>query len=982
ALTNTLAHTHTTTHPLTWHHPNPHTSTPLPTYPFTHHTYWLKQPTPTNTTNLGLNPTHHRFLSAAIDAPDERATFFSGCLALEDHPWLREYLIEDSVVLPATAFVELALHAGRHVGLSVVDEMEFGAPLVMSEDASVQLRVGVRQQEVSGRYRFTVHTRPSPDGTESPSDGEWVLHASGVFSDDVPGTSSTVPFSGEVPVSGRVPVDVGELYEELLRAGFSHGPSFQGVREVWRHGEDVYADVDLPEDVTGVGFALHPALLDSVLHPLLVEAVRAEGGSECAFVPEALSGLALHASGVSAVRVRLRVTGPRAASVSVVDAEGGPVADVDQLLWRPLRRGELRESVRRDALFHVEWHRVQSSTARQDDWVVLGDSPLLKAREPAASYGTLDELRAAVDTGTPVPSCVLVACDGSGGEESDAARGARVVTQDTLGLLQDWLTDDRFTASRLVVVTRGGVAHTAQDDVTDLSGAAVWGLLRSAQSEEPDRFLLVDLDETEASAPDLSTALAVGEPQLALRGGELFAPRLARTSAAEGGPLAPQPPLDPDGTVLISGGTGELGGAVARHLVRAHGARHLLLVSRRGLTDTTSVVKDELTALGAQVTVEACDTSDEAALADVLKRVPDEHPLTMVVHAAGILDDATLLSLTPQSVETVMRAKADSAWNLHRATEEADLSSFVLFSSLAGTLGNAGQANYAAANAFLDALAHHRRANGLPAVSLGWGLWEQQSGMAAELGVPGEERLTRIGVEPLPAELGLALFDAAVGGDVRPAVIPADLNMAALRAHAMAGALPRMLGDLVRVPARRVGVGEPDLAGRLTALPESERDAFVLELVRGEVASVLRYPSGRAVAAERAFRELGFDSLTAVELRNRLHAATGLRVPTTVVFDHPTPQALARYLRGTVLPDEITAPTPGLAELEALEAVLRERSPSDESHDKLAKRLQALLWQLGDSAPLSGGEADEDVLTATATDEELFKTLDDELGRF
>ena len=349
------------------------------------------------------------------------------------------------------------------------------------------------------------------------------------------------------------------------------------------------------------------------------------------------------------------------------------------------------------------------------------------------------------------------------------------------------------------------------------------------------------------------------------------------------------------GTVLITGGTGGLGALVARHLVAEHGIRYLLLVSRRGPeADGAAELEAELSRLGALVTVAACDVSDREQLSQLLAQVPEDRPLDAVVHAAGILEDGVIGSLTPEQVDRVLTPKVDAAWHLHELTEHLDLRAFVLFSSAAGTFGGAGQGNYAAANAFLDALAQHRRALGLAATSMAWGRWSQSTGMSGHLSEVDLTRLRRSGMDALSREEGLSLFDAACELD-EALVVPVRLDIAALRAGARVGTISPLLRGLVRVPARREEGGRP-LARRLAGMPQVERERTVLELVRAHAATVLGHPSPQAVPARRAFKELGFDSLTAVELRNRLAAATGLRLPMTVVFDRPTPAVLAAHL--------------------------------------------------------------------------------------
>ncbi len=365
----------------------------------------------------------------------------------------------------------------------------------------------------------------------------------------------------------------------------------------------------------------------------------------------------------------------------------------------------------------------------------------------------------------------------------------------------------------------------------------------------------------------------------------------------------PAPALGGEGTVLVTGGTGGLGALLARHLVARHGVHHLLLASRRGgAAEGAAELVAQLEGLGASVTVVACDVADREQVKMMLEGVGTEHPLVGVVHAAGVLDDGLVGSLTPDRVRDVLAPKAGGAWHLHELTQELDLRAFVLFSSLAGTLGNAGQAAYGAGNAFLDGLASQRRAAGLVAGSLAWGPWAD-AGMAAALGAGERAQLERSGVKPFSPEQGLAILDAAWELD-RPTVAPVALDLAVLRGHARDGLLPPLLGELVRAPAagrRRSARSRGALAQRLAALEERERERVVVELVREHAAAVLGHASAERVDAALTFKDLGFDSLAAVELRNSLAAEAGMQLPATLVFDHPTPQALARFLAGELL---------------------------------------------------------------------------------
>ncbi|MEF9908101.1 SDR family NAD(P)-dependent oxidoreductase [Streptomyces sp. P9-A2] len=438
---------------------------------------------------------------------------------------------------------------------------------------------------------------------------------------------------------------------------------------------------------------------------------------------------------------------------------------------------------------------------------------------------------------------------------------------------------------------------------------------------------------------------------------------------------------DPDGTVLVTGGTGSLGALVARHLVTAHGARNLLLTSRSG-PDAPGAreLAAELTALGATVTVEACDAADRDALAALLASVPATAPLTAVVHTAGVVDDGVLAALTPGRTATVLRPKADAALHLHDLTRDLDLAALVLFSSAAGTLGNPGQANYAAANSFLDGLAHVRRAEGLPATSLAWGLWSHASGMTGTLAEADLRRTARDGMLGLTAEDGLALLDAALTS-AEPVLVPTRLDLGVLRERAASGTLPPMLRALVRAPRRTAAATTAaghTLAERLTGLPADEKAALVLDVVRREAAAVLGHSDASLVVPERAFKEAGFDSLTAVELRNRLTRAAGTGLPTTAVFDYPAPTALADYLLKAI--DQESDPV--TTKLDALEAALDALLAEELEHSGIHSRLRFLGSRL-EEAGLVGGPAentDRARQLEAASADDVYAFIDNELG--
>nr|AXL06216.1 polyketide synthase [uncultured bacterium] len=456
--------------------------------------------------------------------------------------------------------------------------------------------------------------------------------------------------------------------------------------------------------------------------------------------------------------------------------------------------------------------------------------------------------------------------------EADFVPYEATSVEETLATLQSWLANEAET--RLAVFT---------GDCTEPGPAAIWGLVRSAQSEHPGRIVLADLDDRSV----LPAVVASGEPQVRVRDGVASVPRLARVS-----PPHDARPLDAHGTVLITGGTGTLGALTARHLVTTQGVRHLVLVSRRG---EAPGLHDELTALGASVTITACDVADRAQLEAVLRAIPAEHPLTAVIHTAGVLGDGVVTELTPDRIDAVRRPKVDAARLLDELTRDADLAAFVLFSSAAGVLGNPGQAGYAAANAELDALAHQRNREGLPAVSIAWGYWATVSGMTEHLGAADLRRNQRIGMSGLPADEGMALLDAAIG--TGGALVAAKFDVAALRATAKSGGpVPPLLRGLAPLP-RRTAARTASLTERLAGLSETEQAAALLDLVRRYAAEVLGHSGTDAIHIGRTFKDAGFDSLTAVELRNRLAAATGLTLSPAMIFDYPKPPALADHLR-------------------------------------------------------------------------------------
>ncbi|MBP8538819.1 type I polyketide synthase, partial [Streptomyces sp. MK37H] len=886
----------------------------LPTYAFQRERYWLESAAATaDVASAGLGSAEHPLLGAAVTLPDSDGCLFTGRLSARTHAWLADHEVLGAVMLPGTAFVELALHAGDRVGCARLEELTLEAPMVLPEHGGVQVRVTVSDADDSGRRALTVHSRE--DGGEGP----WLRHATGSVAPESSTSARTALSASVWPPRDAEPVALDGHYGRLAETGLRYGPVFQGLRAVWRRGTEVFAEVALPDEAEQDPrrFGLHPALLDAALHAV---GAAATGTSEEIRLPFSWSGVSVYAAGAAMLRVRLTLTGSdgMALSMEVTDGTGALVATVDSLATRPVSpeqvnaaRGAVHQS-----LFQLNWSVLPGAETPVES-AVAEVAPLDGVDwHDIAAFGKAIGAEGAVP---PAVACVVPSAPAAEGDEPTETGAIRDVIHRTLELVRVWLAEERFAGSRLVIATHGAV--TVEDDegsqndkaVVDLAAAAVWGLVRTAQTEHPDRFVLVDLDSGERKpehepgrrplSPEtlslLSAAVASGEPQVAVRGGRLLAPRLGRvrtTGTVQTAEAATHSAVwDPEGTVLVTGATGTLGGLVARHLVAERGVRHLLLVSRRGAdAPGARALEAELVAAGASVSWAACDVADRDALTAAVKGVSAAHPLRGVVHTAGVLDDGVIASLTPERVDAVLRPKMDAAHALHELTEAMDLSAFVVFSSAAGTFGTAGQANYAAANAFLDALIRRRRASGLPGLSLAWGLWDERDGMAGGLAEADLRRMGRAGVDGLSPEEGLALFDAGCAGKL-PVVIPMRLDPA--KARGADGEVPYIMRELVRPMARRAaaeGTGAAgDLRERLAAASsEEDGERLVLDLVRRCVATVLGHGGAAAVEPGRAFKDFGFDSLTAVELRNRLGTATGLRLTATLVFDYPNPIAL------------------------------------------------------------------------------------------
>ncbi len=907
------------------------TRVPLPTYAFQRQRYWPEsQMGEADVIGAGQSASDHPLLGAAISLPGgvdgDGGWLLTGRLSLQTHPWLGDHVVHGSAILPGTAFVEMALKAAEQSGAEAIEELTLEAPLILPEQGAVQVQVSVGAADEAGSRSLLIHSRPED---EDDPDLEWVANATGALG-SAGADQPQVP--AEWPPQGAEPLEVDTLYERVAELGVDYGPAFQGVRAAWRRGGEIFAEVEVDESQVSLAkrFGIHPALLDAALHPILTVADDEDekGEAEGPKVPFAWNGVRLSRAGGSKLRVALTSLNANTAAIAIADPAGEPLVSVAAINARSLPADQLAPQGQGETLFTVDWIEQGVSDDQGQETRVVECSPQ---------------------------------------EGLDPAAAAEALCAEVLATLKEAIA--AAEEPRIAFLTRGAMA-LGEGESPDPAAASVWGLVRSVQAEHPDRFVLVDSDGSEASRAALAAALAIAtEPQLALREGVVLAPRLARAAAE----TIEAKPFDPEATVLLTGGTGGLGSLFARHLVSEHGARHLLLTSRRGPeAPGARELVAELEELGAEVDVVACDVAERSQLEELLGSIPADRPLGAVLHTAGVTDDGVVESLSPERLETAMAPKARAALHLHELTREAELSDFVLFSSIAGTFNSPGQGNYAAANAFLDALAQQRRAEGLAATSIAWGAWGQESEMTSRLGEADRARFTRGGIRPLPAAEGLELFDRARTVPA-PFLLAVGLDNAALRKAGRAGELPPLFSGLVRIPVRRSAGDAGSLARRLAAAPEEDRQGIVVALVAEHVAAVLGHASGEAIDPKAPFKDLGFDSLGAVELRNRLAAATGVRLPSTLVFDYPSVEEVGAYVCTLVDPQAAAG-----AEVEETIDRLQEMLErlAREEREQANARIRSLLSR-GYAA-----DADADAVDRirSASAEEILEIVNDEIG--
>lgn len=871
----------------------------LPVYAFQRRRFWLPYKpllpadsmgpvaTQSQAQDVGASTLDHGVLLNATSIPGTNNIVCSGLLSTTRQPWLCDHVIDGQPLVPATVFAELALRAGRECAESseseqmILDELVVLAPLALSlaeeddEQVQMQVLVGEPQDEGSNTRRSVdVYSRPNGVATQY----DWTQHATGTLrltSLPIPGkdlgtngvTNGTTngitngiangttngTTNGTHTTERDSEVDVANAYAILDDIGISYGPTFQGVRAIWRLDDnELLVQIDPPQNQGKTsGFVLHPALLDAALHaPILAAPEKISSGH--IRLPFSLQGIQVFAAASSTsgpILARIRDLGEDRLSVTLKNKlTGALVAEVSEVKLRAFQ-----PAVVGGDLYRLKWTELKSAhttkASTSDEVVIVQGSRNVDAAE--------------------IPKAV-----------HDAVAEA-------LRAVQEWRAKKihASASSRLVFVTEQASSIPDVDVVT----AAVWGFVRSAQAEfGGDNISLIDLDGSTESQEALSRALAAGQETVSVQGGKVKIPMLNKESLVPS--TCNSTTLDVSGTVLITGGTGGLGAILSRHIVRNQGARNLLLASRSGIeAPGARDLLDELSSQNAAVVrIEACDVGDGAQLAALLERNHGHPPVTAIVHCAGVVDDGVLSSQTTARVSRVLRPKVEAAWNLHQLAPDT-VRSFVLYSSFVSVLGNEGQAAYASGNAFLDALARLRVAQGLPALSLAWGPWANDVGMAAgnKLAVP---NLRVANAQPFTDQQGLQLLERAL--QTSESVLVPLLLRGPFPMVPPTGATSKANKTSAKGETKTGAVWRKKLAA---VSPESRNDTL-LGLVRDEIAAVLGY-QGQDTLPDEPLSDLGFDSFTSVTVSNRMRVLTGFRdLPVTLALDYDTPQALAQYL--------------------------------------------------------------------------------------
>lgn len=846
----------------------------LPVYAFQRRRYWLDPPKPATRQTEGTNEMGHEILYHSTSIPETSKIICTGRLSTARQPWLRDHVVGGQVVVTAAALTELVLRASREcsgTGESMMlDELTFVAPVALGTEKNDDLQVQVVIGEAQEHAFRNVDVYSRPRGV--PAQHEWTRHATGVLK-----LASPLNEGGDAIMNSSKPLvdemrsdherqmfDIAKAYSALAGAGINYGPFFQSVLAVWREGQDELRAHVEPSPNQNRVYALHPALLDAALHASLLAEPDTAARNIC--LPFLLRGVRISGPTSSGTLIAsIRKLGENRFSVSLTEkATGKLVAVVSEVVTRPWSPAQPAAW----DLYRLQWHRFSKSG-------ISGESS-----ESSSEHDELYRVRSDLR-------------DDGADEKSTIQSRVHKSVAEVLGVIQKWRTEKAYSGGRLVIVTK----RASLDNDPDLVSAAVWGFVRSAQAElSGGRIVLIDLDGSVESEEALVSTITSKEATVAVRKGIPMVPSLNKISLppvqdASLEAAFSASTLDVSGTVLITGATGGLGALLSRHIVRVHGAKSLLLVSRSGTkAQGTAQLYDNLSAAGAVVRIEACDCGDRQQLATLLADISSRGlpPISAIIHCAAIVDDAVLSSQDPGRVSRVLHPKVDAAWHLHEFAPST-VRSFVLFSSFVGILGNEGQAAYSAGNAFLDALARYRNTRGLPAMSLAWGPWLNEVGMASDNRLKAHSaRLEN--AKALSDQQGLQLFDRAMQRRFSSEPVMAPLLVE--------GSFP-LISGFTGAPEASISAkyGGRKWCQLLCDIPFELREKKLLELVRNEMAKVLGYQD--QALPDRPLADLGFDSSSSVLLSNRLRRQTGVMdLPVTLALDYDTIPALVRYLLG------------------------------------------------------------------------------------
>ncbi|XXX73393.1 SDR family NAD(P)-dependent oxidoreductase [Sorangium sp. So ce134] len=900
---------------------------PLPSYPWQRTRCWIEA----ERASRGAVTSGHPLLGAQVPVAGASAVF-EATLGVTAAPYLSDHRVFDHLVVPGAAVLELAhaaavAHAGP--GRTRVEGLVLQAPLLLPETGEQRVQVVVSEAAGDGA-EVTVYSQSS---AARPGDG-WTEHATA----QVQSTSEEVERAAidwtAVRARCRREVSTADLYATWREAGLAYGPAFQGILELWCGEGEALARTGLPADAgAGAdGYAVHPALLDVALQTLAA-ALGPEASAELC-LPFEVDDFIVWRLGATAAWMHARRAGtPGARSdvlagdITLADDRGEVLAELTGVRLKRAQAGSLRrtdEKAKAALLHQLAWQQVTTAEGAKEPsgtWlVVTGGSALgeaLRTRLEAAGarcvavdlggeavWRSAESLRSVLDAldagGARLEGVVCLWGAARAAEQAPPDR-AEALAVAALHGVQALAARQASTAPRLWWVTEGAQA-VRPGEAVDVAQAPLWGLGRVVMQEHPELgCTLLDLEPGDADAPEVlwrALCAADDETQVAWRAGKRHVARLVKAPMARGQETLP--PIPAESTVLITGGLGALGLCVARWLWEEHHVQHLVLLGRGAPQGERLAAVEALRERGARVTVAQADVADAAAVRALLAAVPAELPLRGLIHAAGVLDDGVLAQQNAARFARVLAPKVRGAWNLHTETCALPLRFFVLFSSAASVLGTAGQSSYAAGNAFLDALAQQRRAEGLPAHSLNWGPWAD-GGMAETLDALRRTRLIRQGIGWLSPAEGLAsLAQALSRPEAQLCVLPLELR--ALRGALGSTAPPLWRALLPPRSSRASAVAARSWAERLLALAPEARLAEVQAAVRAEVARVLGLGAAADFSPERPLQELGFDSLMAVQLRNALAARLGRRLPATLVFDYPTVAALARHLLDQLQP--------------------------------------------------------------------------------